>query len=222
MNPMNQVRLQQGGLAQELQTSSIYGIGLNYAEHAAEMQSARPAEPVVFLKPASALVAGGGPIAYPAQTSELHHEVEMVLLLGQPAWQLPLEQAHQVIAGIGVGLDLTLRDRQAEAKAKGRPWALAKGFAGSAPVSDFLAASQLDYGQLAISLEVNGELRQQGNTADMLFSAAELVAYLSTVFRLQRGDLIFTGTPAGVGPLHHGDQVLARLGRELELQIQVV
>ncbi len=207
-------------VTQEIQVSCIYGIGLNYADHAQEMGSQGPSEPVVFIKPVSALMPGGGSLAYPRQTSDLHHEVEIVLLLGQDGFQLELAAAEKLILGVGIGLDLTLRDRQQEAKQKGRPWAIAKGFAGSAPVSHFLPAETLDLQDLHFSLTINGELRQQGHSSDMLFSAAELVMHLSQYFQLRRGDLIFTGTPAGVGPLVVGDQVEAALGA-LRLALQI-
>lgn len=207
-------------LTHEIQVSCIYGIGLNYADHAQEMGSQRPDEPLVFIKPVSALMPGGGTLTYPRHTNNLHPEVEMVLLLGQDGFQLDLATAEQAILGVGIGLDLTLRDRQQEAKQKGQPWAKAKGFAGSAPVSTFLPAEQLDLQALDFSLTVNGEIRQVGHSSDMLFSAAELVMHLSQVFQLQRGDLIFTGTPAGVGPVQVGDQLEAALG-PLRLVLQI-
>ncbi|MEZ0373753.1 MAG: fumarylacetoacetate hydrolase family protein [Candidatus Sericytochromatia bacterium] len=203
--------------------STIYCVGLNYAEHAVEMKSERPQEPVIFIKPASALVTGNRDVEYPAQTQELHHEVEVVVALAQDARHLTLEQAREMVLAYGIGLDLTLRDRQSEAKAKGRPWAVAKGFAQSAPVSDFVPADQVTSPQeLDFSLMVNGELRQQGNTSQLLFAIPELIAYLSSVFQLRRGDLIFTGTPAGVGPLQRGDHVEARLEGLAALSFEVV
>ena len=207
-------------VTQEIQVSCLYGIGLNYADHAQEMGAQRPAEPVVFIKPVSALMPGGGELAYPRQTTALHHEVEIVLLLGQDGFELDLAAAQERILGVAIGLDLTLRDRQQEAKQAGRPWATAKGFAGSAPVSTFLPVEEMDLNALDFSLHVNGELRQQGKSSDMLFSAAELVMHLSQYFQLCRGDLIFTGTPAGVGPLFPGDQLEAVLG-SLHLPLQI-
>lgn len=220
---MNSVSLRHSPhVFQEISVGTIYAVGLNYARHIAEMQSQRPAEPVIFLKPASALVSGGGQVPYPPQTTDLHHEVELVVLLGSDARHLDLDDAPQVIQGYGLGLDLTLRDRQARAKAKGQPWAVAKGFAASAPVSTFLPAEHLDPADLELSLRVNGELRQQGRTREMLFSIPELLVYLSSVFQLQRGDLIFTGTPDGVGALQRGDKAEARLDDLLSLTVEIV
>lgn len=214
-------------VSQELSVSSIYCIGLNYADHAAEMQAQRPDEPVVFLKPAAALVSGGGTVAYPAISTEMHHEVELVVLVGQDAPLLTLANAHGAILGYGVGLDMTLRDRQQQAKAKGQPWAVAKGFAQSAPVSAFVPAEQVpDPASLGLELLINGQRRQQGRASQMLFSVPELLVYLSSIFSLRRGDLIFTGTPAGVGPVRRGDQLQARLIQAdsplLELDVEIV
>lgn len=209
--------------SESISVGSIYGIGLNYAEHITEMQSTRAEEPVVFIKPATALLAGGGSLEYPAHLSQcLHHEVEMVLLVGQPLWQATATEAQAAILGVGIGLDLTLRDRQSEAKTKGRPWSVAKGFKGSAPVSRFLrtdAVSPLQSQELRLT--VNNQLRQQGNTAQMLFSCVEIVQYLSTVFALRRGDLIFTGTPEGVSELKAGDLAEASLGTDLHLGLEI-
>jgi len=218
------ITLQRGPhVSQDILVSSIYCVGLNYSAHAAEMHSTRPDEPVIFLKPAASLLAGGGSMAYPAISQDMHHEVELVVLVGQDAPLLTPETAHQAILGYGIGLDMTLRDRQQEAKAKGRPWAVAKGFAQSAPVSAFIPAEQVpEPGQLDFSLHVNGSLRQTGNTRDMLFAVPELLLYLSSIFKLQRGDLIFTGTPAGVGPVHRGDRLEARLADLLSLDVEIV
>ena len=202
---------------------SIYGIGLNYAEHIAEMQSSRAKEPVVFIKPATALLAGGGQLTYPAHLSQcMHHEVEMVLLVGCSLWKATAAEAESAIVGVGIGLDLTLRDRQSEAKAKGRPWSVAKGFKGSAPVSPFLIPDAVGPLQAQdLRLEVNGQLRQQGNTKQMLFSCVEIVQYLSTVFALRKGDLIFTGTPEGVSELKAEDFAKASLGTHVYLNLEI-
>lgn len=211
------------GQSETLAVPTIYCVGLNYAAHAAEMKSERPAEPVIFLKPASALVTGNQPVTYPAQTQDLHHEVEIVVVIGQDARDLTLAEASQSILAYGIGLDLTMRDRQAGAKAKGQPWAVAKGFAQSAPVSDFVPAALIgDPAQLAFALRVNGELRQQGHSREMLFAIPELLVYLSSVFQLRRGDLVFTGTPAGVSSLQRGDHLWASLGEFTELHVDVV
>lgn len=208
---------------ESIPVGSIYGIGLNYADHIAEMKSTRAHEPVVFIKPATALLPGGGPLVYPAHLSQcMHHEVEMVLLVGRSLWQATAEEAESAILGVGIGLDLTLRDRQSEAKKQGRPWSVSKGFKGSAPVSRFVTRESVgDLQAQNLSLHVNGSLRQQGGTEHMLFSCVEIVQYLSTVFALRRGDLIFTGTPEGVSELKVGDHAEAGLGENLRLQVQV-
>ena len=221
---MTEVTLSHGPhTIESITVGSVYGIGLTYADHIAEMQSTRALEPVVFIKPATAVVPGGGPLIYPtALTQCMHHEVEMVLLVGRSLWQATPEEAESAILGVGIGLDLTLRDRQSEAKKNGRPWSVAKGFKGSAPVSRFITRENA--GQLqdqSLSLHVNGDLRQQGSTAHMLFSCVEIVQYLSNVFGLRRGDLIFTGTPEGVSELTTGDHAEARLGDHLQLQVDI-
>ncbi|PKL80367.1 MAG: hypothetical protein CVV27_00510 [Candidatus Melainabacteria bacterium HGW-Melainabacteria-1] len=187
------------------------------------MKSARPQEPVVFLKPASSLLNSPCQLIYPALSQQLHHEVEVVVALGHDLRFASATEAAAGILGYGIGLDLTLRDRQAEAKAAGRPWAVAKGFAGSAPVSAFVPAAHIpDPNTLDFRLLVNGEERQLGNTRDMLFSIPELIVYLSSVFQLRRGDLIFTGTPAGVGPLMRGDRAEAWLSDRVSLKLELI
>ena len=209
------------GSFEELPVRTIYCVGLNYADHAAEMKSERPAEPVIFIKPASALVTDGL-VSYPAISEDLHHEVEVVIALGEDARHLSLETALDKVLAYGIGLDLTLRDRQSRAKAKGQPWAVSKGFAQSAPVSDFVPAARIsDPQRLDFGLVVNGETRQQGNSRDMLFGIAELLVYLSSVFQLRRGDLVFTGTPAGVSPLKRGDRLEASLADLVRLDCRI-
>jgi fumarylpyruvate hydrolase len=192
----------------------IYCIGRNYADHAKEMgaQTVSRANPVFFMKPADAIVADGGDVPYPSATQELHHEVEMVVALARGGCDIDADHALECVFGYGVGLDLTRRDLQAAMKAKGLPWDVAKGFDASAPVSALRAAS--DVGHLAharLSLTVNGDTRQDTDIADMIFPAAEIIAELSKLFELKPGDLIFTGTPAGVGPLARGDRFEAEL-----------
>ena len=184
----------------------ILGIGTNYASHAAEMGSGVGGDPVVFLKPASALCGDGAVVRAPGPGHELHHEVELVVAIGRGGRRIPFEQALAHVGGYAVGLDLTLRDLQREAKKLGRPWALAKGFDTSAPVSAFTAAGAVpDPQKLLLTLKVNGTLRQSGSTADMIVPVAGLIAVVSQFMTLEPGDLIFTGTPAGVGALKEGD-----------------
>lgn len=203
----------------------IYCIGRNYADHAKEMgaQAVSRANPVFFLKPADAIVADGGDVPYPSATQELHHEVEMVVALSQGSRDIDPARALDCVFGYGVGLDLTRRDLQAAMKAKGLPWDVAKGFDHSAPVSALRAASEIGHPQHArLSLGINGEIRQQADIADMIFAVPEIIAELSRLFELKAGDLIFTGTPSGVGPLARGDRIHAELAGIATLDGHVV
>jgi len=190
----------------------IYCVGRNYAAHAREMGADTRESPFFFQKPADAIVPSGATIAYPPATSNLHHEVELVLAIGQGGADIAVEDARRHVYGAAVGLDLTRRDLQSAAKAAGKPWEVAKAFDASAPLS---AIQRLQGPELPrsgrISLAVNDQLRQDGDLADMIWSCAEIVAHLSRLFRLEPGDLVFTGTPAGVGALNRGDQVVGRI-----------
>jgi len=203
----------------------IYCVGRNYAEHAREMGAAAPASkaergsPTFFMKPADA-IAVDGKVPYPAATSQLHHEVELVVALGRDAnGVVAPEDADALIFGYGVGLDLTRRDLQAAAKAKGLPWDTAKGFDHSAPLGTLLPASEAgDLSSARIVLEVNGEPRQQSSLDHMLWNVADILHELSLLYALRAGDLVFMGTPAGVGPLLPGDAFHARIDGLPELQ----
>lgn len=194
----------------------ILCIGRNYAEHVREMgdvavptPEAVP-DPVVFLKPTTALVADGGEIVLPRQSSDVHHELELVVVIGARGRHIAEADALGHVAAYALGLDLTARDLQAAAKATKGPWSIAKGFDTFAPLGPLLDAAQIDDPQdVQITLSVNGEMRQDGTTADMLTPVARLVAFLSSVFTLEPGDLIYTGTPAGVGPVRAGDRLVA-------------
>ncbi|HET7222085.1 MAG TPA: fumarylacetoacetate hydrolase family protein [Rhodanobacteraceae bacterium] len=192
----------------------IYCIGRNYADHAKEMgaQAVSRANPVFFMKPADAIVPEGGDVPYPSVTHELHHEVEMVAALARGGRDIDAARALDCVFGYGVGLDLTRRDLQAAMKAKGLPWDVAKGFDASAPVSALRMARETGHPNRArLSLTVNDETRQDTDITDMIFPVAEIIAELSKLFELKSGDLIFTGTPAGVGPLLRGDRFRAEL-----------
>jgi len=192
----------------------IYCIGRNYAEHAKEMGAeASRTQPMFFLKPADAAVTDGADVPYPPATHDLHHEVEMVVALRRGGRGIDVADALDCVFGYGVGLDLTRRDLQAEAKAKGHPWDVAKGFDHSAPLSALHPAARIGHPRdWSLSLDVNGERRQQGSTGDMLFDVAAIVHELSKLWELAPGDLLFTGTPAGVGALSRGDRFHAELG----------
>jgi len=200
------------GLDPELTINTIFCIGRNYSEHAKELKNEVPDRPMVFLKPVSSIIFDSGSIILPPQSREVHHEVELVAAIGKGGKNIPEEEALQHIAGYGIGIDVTARDLQQEAKKKSHPWTVAKGFDTFAPISSFIPAEAIDDPQnIDLKLQVNQEVRQNGNTRDMIFPVAELVAYLSTVFTLTPGDLIFTGTPSGVSPVKQGDQIIATL-----------
>ncbi len=192
--------------------ASIYCLGRNYPDHAREMRAEIPAEPVVFLKPASALLHSGGTVIIPPFSREMHHEVELVVLIGTGGRDIPRHNALDHVAGYAVGLDMTLRDVQTDAKKHGLPWTVAKGFVTSAPISAFVPRETIpDPHQLKMTLRVNGGLRQETHTGKMVFRIDRIIEYLSTVFSLQRGDVIFTGTPEGVGRVLPGDLLEAHL-----------
>lgn len=227
--PRIPVRDATGILLGDFPVRRIYCVGRNFADHAREMGAAAPASkedrgsPVLFCKPADAIVIDGH-VPYPAGTRELHHEVELVVALGRdaPSGVLTPAAAMSLVFGYGVGLDLTRRDLQADAKAKGLPWDTGKAFDHSAPVSALLPASFIDdYAALDISLKVNDETRQHGQLADLIWDVGDILHELSKLFALRAGDVIFMGTPAGVGPLHVGDRYHARLGNLLELHGQI-
>jgi 2-keto-4-pentenoate hydratase/2-oxohepta-3-ene-1,7-dioic acid hydratase in catechol pathway len=197
-------------------------LGRNYADHAREMNSPVPDSPIVFLKPSSAVIADGDAIVIPPFSHDVHHEVEMVVLIGKEGKHIARAEAMNHVAGFGVGLDITLRDVQAVAKKGGLPWSVAKGFDTSAPISTMLEAGSVgNPHELDISLKVNGEIRQQSNTRNMIFSVDHVVSYLSTIFTLDSGDIIYMGTPEGVGPLKPGDTLEAELHGVSTLTVSV-
>ncbi len=187
----------------------IWCVGQNYAEHAREMGGDPDrAPPFFFSKPADAVVPGGGVLRYPAQTASLHHEVELVVAIGLGGEEIAPERALEHVFGYAVGLDMTRRDLQAEAKRSGRPWALAKGFDQSCPLGAIVPVAQAGHPERgAITLEVDGALRQSGDLSQMIWSVGEAIAFLSRFVSLQPGDLLMTGTPAGVGPVRPGEVV---------------
>ena len=195
-----------------LRPGKIVCIGRNYAAHARELGNEVPEAPLLFLKPSTALVGDGGTVLLPPQTTDVHHEVELVVRIGRGGKRIPEADALGHVDAYAVGLDLTARDVQSAAKKAGHPWSVAKGFDTFAPLGSFAPAAAVpDPQALRIRLRVNGELRQDGTTADMLHPVAALVAYVSTVFTLEPGDLLYTGTPEGVGPVHDGDVLEAEV-----------
>lgn len=184
----------------------IVCIGRNYADHAKELNNPIPTEPLLFIKPSTAAVAIEQPLCLPQGQGECHHEAEIALLVGDTIHQARPEEAMQHIVGVGVALDLTLRDLQSKLKEKGHPWEVSKAFDGAAPLSGFLPIECDLSAPLGIQLTVNDQLRQKGCSDMMLTSFADLVSYISQIFTLEAGDVILTGTPAGVAALKAGDQ----------------
>jgi fumarylpyruvate hydrolase len=194
------------GSEQRFPVRRIYCVGRNYAEHAREMGHDPKQElPFFFSKPPDAVVSGVRVLPFPPRTSELHHEVELVVALHRRGVNVGVADAAALIFGHAVGIDLTRRDLQAEAKKSGRPWDMAKGFDNSAPIGPMTLGVPPASG--AISLSIDGEVRQNGDLKDMIWSVAEIIAALSTYVEVAPGDLIFTGTPAGVGPIKRGESV---------------
>ena len=205
-----------------VQVNNIFCIGRNYVDHIAELKNETPTEPVVFMKPNNSILHQGAAIELPAYSVSVHYECELVLLIGEDADGIDAENPLKIIAGYGVGLDLTARDVQGRLKEKGLPWTKAKGFRGAACVSAFVAAAAVDDIQAqAFSLSVNGHTRQQGDSAQMILSVAQQIAYLSAVYGLQAGDLIYTGTPAGVGKMVAGDELHLRWLQQVEATFRV-
>lgn len=194
----------------------------NYRAHAAELDNEPPAQPVFFLKPASSIIGQGKTAVIPPFSHNCQHEVELAVLIGKWGKNISPETALNHIAGYGIGIDLTLRDLQSDLKAKGLPWSMAKGFDTSCPLSDFVPANRVIEPQaLELSLYVNDELRQQGNSAEMIHSIPTLISAASAIFSLEEGDILLTGTPAGVGPLVSGDRMKAQISQLGTLNINV-
>lgn len=210
------------GSGERLRVGKILAVGRNYALHNVEMGNTPSTPPVLFLKPPSALVHDGGVVRVPSGAGQVHHEVEMVVVIGRAGRAIPEASAIDHVLGFAVGLDLTLRDVQDAAKARGEPWDLAKGFDGAAPVSQVVPRERAgDVGNLRLALTVNGTTRQEGSTSQMLHGVAALVALASRWITLERGDLLFTGTPSGVGPVVPGDRLEAQLGDLVTLRVAV-
>ncbi|MBB6003082.1 fumarylacetoacetate hydrolase family protein [Arcicella rosea] len=195
----------------------ILCIGRNYAEHIAELNNERPSEPVIFMKPDTAILKDNEAFYHPDFSNDIHHEVEIVLKINKMGKNIEAKFAHKYYEEIGIGIDFTARDVQSKLKEKGLPWEKAKAFNGSAPISGFVLKSEFaDLKNLNFHLEINGETRQTGNTSMMLWDFDEIIAEISKYFTLKTGDLIFTGTPAGVGKVKIGDKLSAFVeGKEM-------
>ena len=199
----------------------VFCVGRNYAGHAREMGSDPNREPpFYFTKPPSALVPGGGAIPYPPGTANLHHEVELVVALSAPLYKAGLDEAAKAVFGHAVGLDMTRRDLQFAARDQGRPWDLGKSFEFSAPITALVKGSD-PIASGAVTLTVNGQLRQQGDVSDMIWSVPEVLAHLSHYYHLGPGDIVFTGTPEGVGPVVAGDQLVGTVAGIGELRVNI-
>jgi len=217
---MHQVRIK--GSDQVFSVGKIVCLGRNYLDHIRELNNPVPDRAVIFCKPASSIVPDGGSIRIPAYSDDCHHELELAVLIGTPGKQVTRERALEHVAGYAVALDLTLRDVQSELKAKGLPWEIAKGFDSSCPLSDFTpAAAVSNPNSIRLTLRVNGELRQDGTTAQMMRTIEEIIAEVSTYYTLEAGDIILTGTPAGVSRLQSGDQLLGEIEQVGTLQVSV-
>ncbi|HBX42777.1 MAG TPA: fumarylacetoacetate hydrolase family protein [Deltaproteobacteria bacterium] len=216
---MRTARLRSG---QHFPIGKILCIGRNYAEHIKELGNPTPEAPVIFIKPASSVIGEGEAIVIPPYSHDCHHEAELALLIGRKGKDIPVSQAMDHVAGYGVGIDLTLRDVQGELKKKGLPWEIAKGFDTACPLSDFVEASNVaDPQNLQIRLTVNGEMRQDGNTSMMIHRIPAVISHMSGCFTLEPGDVILTGTPAGVTRIVSGDELAAEIPGVAALRVSV-
>ncbi|MDF9433779.1 fumarylacetoacetate hydrolase family protein [Chromohalobacter israelensis] len=210
-------RLADGGVFPHM-LGKIVCVGRNYAEHARELDNPVPSAPLLFIKPATSAVPMAHDIAEPFTRGEVHFETELALLIGKRLSGASAEAAQQAVAGLGLALDLTLRDVQSQLKEQGHPWEIAKAFDGACPLSPFVALHEVpDWAALRFTLDIDGERRQTGETRDMLFAIPELLAEMSRHFTLQPGDVVLTGTPAGVGPLPRN----ARLSLQASFGLEV-
>ena len=200
----------------------IFCIGRNYAAHIEELHNERPDNPVIFTKPDTALLRDNQPFYYPDFSHDIHFEVEIVLKISKIGKNIEEKFAHKYFEEIALGIDFTARDLQSKLKAKGLPWDLAKGFDGSAPISNFV--NKMDFeniNELNFSLQQNGEIRQDGNTKMMLWNMSQQIAFMSKYFTLRSGDLIFTGTPEGVGPVAIGDKLTGFIEKQQMFEFEI-
>jgi 2-keto-4-pentenoate hydratase/2-oxohepta-3-ene-1,7-dioic acid hydratase in catechol pathway len=200
----------------------IICIGRNYADHAKEMNAEVPTTPMFFMKPDTAILRPGTPFFYPNFSKDIHFECELVVKIDRVGKNISEKFAHKYYSEIGLGIDFTARDLQKKCKEKGHPWEIAKSFESSAPISkDFIDKTELDLDNLSFSLLQNGETVQNGNTKDMLFTIDQLIAYVSQFMTLKKGDLIYTGTPEGVGPIAIGDELKGFIGDREMFMVRV-
>ena len=206
----------------EFAIGKIVCLARNYAGHARELGNQVPAEPVLFMKPATAIISDRATMWIPRYSRDCHYEVELALLIGKTARTVSPQHAMEYLAGYGVAIDMTLRDVQERLKAMGLPWEVAKGFDGACPLSDFVEAVKVsDPHRLTLRLSVNGEVRQNGTTADMILGVPQIIAHISNFFTLEPGDVILTGTPSGVGSVRPGESIEAEIATVGSLKIFV-
>lgn len=211
------------GQAFPYELGKVVCVGRNYADHAKELDNPVPSQPLLFIKPSTSVVDLQQPLSPPFHRGEIHYEVELALLVGKTISDATPDEASAAITGLGLALDLTLRDIQTELKEKGHPWEIAKGFDGACPLSPFLPLSRVpNWNALAFKLEIDGEERQHGEGADMIFTIPTLVAEMSRHFTLEAGDVILTGTPAGVGELPRGAKLRMTLTGGLDITTSVI
>lgn len=210
------------GSSKETTVSKIVCVGQNYSDHIKEIGGTKPDFPVIFFKPTSSLIFSGDKVIHPTFSDDMHHESELVLLIGETIKDVNLEKAKNAIAAYAVGLDMTLRDIQKACKEKGQPWAVAKGFDTSAVVSEFISVEERPLeGNETLLLKVNDKIRQDCSIDKMIYDYAEVVKYLSSQMTLEEGDLVFTGTPAGVGKVVPGDIIYTELSDLVSLKVEV-
>lgn len=218
---MKKIKLKNSG--EEIEIGKIVCVGRNYAEHAKELGSEIPKFPLIFLKPASTVIFSGDKVEHPNYSNNLHYEAELVLLITKKIKNGNLEEAGNAIGGYSVGLDMTLRDLQNEFKDKGEPWTLAKVFDGCAVLTEFVAKENYKLNENEnIFLEVNGTVKQNSTLDKMIFNVREIVSYISKKMSLEKGDLIFTGTPEGVGKVIKGDKIKAGIKNIAEVETEII
>jgi len=219
MGPLKYLKNRVGDYFVNQVGNKIVCVGRNYKKHANELGNAVPSSPLLFLKPTSSYIRPPGPILIPPAPADIHHEVELGVLIGKRLSRISRDQALAAVAGYVCAVDVTDREAQRVAKERGEPWTLAKGRDSFCPVSDLVLAKRVpDPNKVGLWLSVNGERRQEGNTSEMVFDVEELITYISGVMTLNEGDIILTGTPEGVGPLKPGDKLTAGLAGLIEME----
>ncbi|PLY03124.1 MAG: acylpyruvase [Desulfuromonas sp.] len=210
------------GTSRRIPVGKVVCLGRNYSEHISELGNAVPDQPVIFIKPSTSIIPDGKTVVIPDYSDDCHHEVELALLIGKSGRKIKQQDAMEHVAGYGVAVDLTLRDVQSKQKEKGLPWEIAKGFDTACPLSDFVPAERIeDPHNLRLTLSVNGETRQDGNTSLMMRQIPQIIEEMSSIFTLEEGDIILTGTPAGVSRIVSGDVMVAEIEQVGRLEVKV-